>query len=254
MPERPRVAVVRVEDRADAVLEALRSAGGEPLLVPAMRIAPPSDDGALRAAVDHLSRYDAVVIGSVAAAEAVAARAAGAAYSGPVFCVGAQTRRRLDADPELRAVFSGPRVVPAQARAEGLEAALRMELSPLRGRRLLFPRAPEGRLHLVERLEASGAIVDAPMAYRIAAAEPLPEARRRELASVEAFLFFSGEAVRCFLEVAGPDAKELLEAAWVGLIGPAGAERARALGVRVDAFPEDPGAAALIDLWARARG
>lgn len=249
--ERPRVAVVRVADRADAVMADLRARGGDPVLVPALDVAPPEDDAELRACASRLASYDAVVLGSIAGAEALVARADPAApFEGPVFCVGAQTRRRLDADPRLARVLSGPRIVPADARAEGLEEAIRMNLSPLAGKRFLFPRPPEGRLLLVERLEASRAHVDAPDAYRIVAGEPLSPRLLADLEQVSAFLFFSGEAVRGFLEVAPEDwARRRLETAWVGIIGPAGAERARALGVRVDAVPASVSTRALVELW-----
>jgi len=245
---RLRVAVVRVADRAQPVLESLRELGADPVLVPALRIAPPDDDAYLSAAASELPGYDAVVLGSIAAAESLVARAS-APFEGLVFCVGAETRRRLDADPKLRRILAGPRVVPADARAEGLAEAIRLNLAPLTGRRILFPRAPEGRTQLVEHLEESGALVDAPDAYRIVAGPSLTEGERSRLEDVSAYLFFSGEAVRCFLEVATEAwARPALEAAWVGVIGPAGAERARALGVRVDGVPERPGTKALVQL------
>jgi len=252
----PRVAVVRVPGRADVALRMLREAGAEPILVPAMRIAPPEDPTALIQAASDLSRYDGVIFGSVAAAEALAGHlpeGAGSGFDGPVFCVGAETRRRIDGDPVLSRAFIGPRIVPARARAESLEEAVRATLSPLAGKRLLFPRPPEGRTVLIERLEASRAEVHAPDAYCVVAAEPLDDRIRADVDGAEAFLFFSGEAIRCFLEV-GPEpwARRRLDAAWVGVIGPAGAERARTLGVRVDAFPESPGLEALVAEWRRA--
>lgn len=249
---RPKVAIIRVAERADAVMEALRDRGAEPVLVTSMVIAGPEDERPLRAAASDLSRYDAIILGSIAGAEAVVERASAQVFEGLVFCVGAQTRRRLDADPKLSRVLAGPRVVPADARAEGLEEAVRMSLSPLAGKRFLFPRPPEGRLTLVERLRDSGATIDAPDAYRIAPGPPLDDDARRGLEGVSAFLFFSGEAVRCFLEtVPDPWGRRRLAESWVGVIGPAGADKARALGVRVDGVPESPGTEALLDLWTR---
>lgn len=234
-------------------MSALRRAGAEPVVVPAMEIAPPEDDAALVEAVRNLSSYDAVILGSVAAAQALARTSPDAPFDGPVFCVGAATRRRVDADPSLSSLLRGPRVVPADARAEGLEEAIRLNLSPLAGKRFLFPRPPEGRLHLVERLRASRATVDAPDAYRVIPGAPLDDEARASLREVTAYLFFSGEAVRCFLEVAGEAwAKAALAQAWVGVIGPAGAQRARELGVRVDGVPDSPGTDALLELWRHA--
>ena len=246
----PKIAIIRVADRADAVIEALRERGADPLLVPSMVVADPEDDGPLREAAADLSRYDAVILGSIAGAEALVARAGDQVFEGLVFCVGAQTRKRLDADPKLARILAGPRVVPADARAEGLEEAIRMNLSPLANKRFLFPRPPEGRLALVERLEGSRATVDAPDAYRIAAGPPLDASMRRALEEASAFLFFSGEAVRCFLETVPADwGRQRLTESWVGVIGSAGAEKARTLGVRVDGVPESPGTEALLDLW-----
>jgi len=253
VPEgRPTVAVVRIADRAEAVLARLRERGADPVLVPVMVIADPEDDEPLRSAARDLSRYDAVILGSISGARALVERAGEQVYEGPVFCVGAQTRKRLDDDPRLSRVLAGPRVVPADARAEGLEEAIRMNLSPLAGKRFLFPRPPEGRLTLVERLEGSRARVDAPDAYRIAPAPPLSADLRTAIERASAFLFFSGEAVHCFLETVPTDwGRQRLFESWVGVIGPAGAEKARALGVRVDGVPASPGSDALLDEWSR---
>ncbi len=249
---RPRVAVVRISGRAESVMAELTRRGADPLLVPALVIRPPSDPQPLREAVEDIDEYDGILLGSVASAQALVSHGL-ERYDGPVFCVGEATRQRVEDDPDLARALVGPKVEAKVARSEGLLDAVESYFPDgLSGRVFLFPHAEEGREYLQRALRERGARVHAPCAYRVAPAARLPEDVQRGLASVESFLFFSGEAVRAFLHCQPEDeARQALERGWVGVIGPAGAERAEALGVRVDAYPEEPGAEALIELWSQ---
>lgn len=159
----------------------------------------------------------------------------------PIFCVGEKTRAYV-ATRTTAPLFS-----PAEHRAEALveciEAAFGAELH---GKRFLFPRAPEGREVIAEALAERGAIVEAIAVYRIAAAPPPAEAERVRLDRADVFTFASGETLRAFLEqVAG--ARALLEQKQVAVIGPVAAEKARALGVRVDITPKTATLEALVE-------
>jgi hypothetical protein len=69
----------------------------------------------------------------------------------------------------VTALLRAPDLVPAEARGEALAAALAPHV---RGRRVLVPRAEEGRPELVDGLARAGADVVAPAAYRTVAAPP----------------------------------------------------------------------------------
>ena len=60
-----RIAVTRPQAQARALIEGLRELGAEPLSLPTIRIADPSDPGPLRQALDDLERYDWVAFTSV---------------------------------------------------------------------------------------------------------------------------------------------------------------------------------------------
>jgi uroporphyrinogen-III synthase len=139
--------------------------------MPVTRYAPPADPGALaRAAAD--GEHAAIVVASVRAADelvrAMAARsAAEGAGGGPpiaravaeVWAIGPATERALAA-AGIRAV------VPAGARdGAGLARAL-VAARELRGKRVLMPRAEDGRTEARDLLRAAGAEVVDVIAYR----------------------------------------------------------------------------------------
>jgi uroporphyrinogen-III synthase len=134
--------------------------------------------------------------------------------------------------------------VPEVATGAALAAALAREV---RGRRVLVPRAEEGRAELVDGLAAAGAEVIAPAAYRTVAADAASLAPLGELLDagrIDAVVFASPSAARSAVAALG--AARLARAA-VGAIGPTTAEEARALGLAVAIEPSSPGAAALVE-------
>ena len=125
---------------------------------------------ALRPLVDHIAAPCSAVLG----------------------CVGQKTADGIDAEPALRRLFVGPRVVPEVFRAEALADALLEHFNGLKGRRVFVPRASEGRPTLVERLQAAGAIVDEVITYRIRPAQAPDAATWAAAQTVDAALFLSG--------------------------------------------------------------
>lgn len=188
--------------------------------------------------------YDVVLLGSINAAERMAARARAldVTVDVPVTCVGEKTRRRLE-DSELATVFRGEQLIPEVYRAEAMVERVVERFGRagrLDGVRVLFPRAPEGREVSIERLRALGAKVDPVVAYRIQVAPPASEEARAEARRADVVTFLSGETMAAFLHVL-PEAegRQILERATVAVIGPVAAEKAEALGVRVDLVPPE---------------
>ena len=230
-----RVAVTRGKQGEDALADRLRALGAEVLEFPAIAVAPP--EAAAQAVVDAVLRrledFEWVVFASGNAVEQTLARLA-AVGLGPE----ALSRLRLAAvgratAEKLACAVRAPDVVPAEARG----AALAEALAPhVRGRRVLVPRAEEGRPELVDGLQASGAHVVAPVVYRTVPApaeslRPLGEAIER--GEVDAVAFLSPSAVKSVVAALGPRAS-LLGRTVVAVIGPTTAEAAAAAGVRVD--------------------
>jgi uroporphyrinogen-III synthase len=118
-------------------------------------------------------------------------------------------------------------------------------------KRVLFPRAAEGRETLIDLLTAAGVEVSSPIAYRIAAAAPASAEARAAIARADAITFLSGETLRCFLEVVPEEeGRRLLERAVVAVIGPVAESKARELGVRVDVVPKTATLEALVEALA----
>lgn len=249
-----RVVVTRAAGDAPALVDRLNALGAEVIALPTIEIEPIPAPDALDAALHAQARFAMLVLGSRHAIDAVAARAAalGLSLELPVACVGARTRAHALAVLPL----SGEVIAPAEARAEALFAAIEARFGgALTGQRFLFPRAPEGRETLIERLEAAGAEVDAIDVYRIVPAPPAAPDVLAALEGAHVFTFLSGETLRCFFEVV-PEARAraLLARAQVAVIGPVARARAEALGVRVDLVPETASIDALVDALVRGPG
>ncbi|HYQ82206.1 MAG TPA: uroporphyrinogen-III synthase, partial [Anaeromyxobacteraceae bacterium] len=203
-----RVAVTRGRQGEDALADRLRGLGAEVLDFPAIAVAPP--EAAAQVVVDAVLRrledFEWVVFASGNAVEQTLLRL-GALGIGPE----ALSRLRLAAvgpatAEKLARAVRAPDLVPAQSRGAALAAALAPQV---RGRRVLVPRAEEGRPELVDGLQAAGAHVVAPVVYRTVPAPPeslgpLGEALQR--GEVDAVAFMSPSAVRSVVAALGPRA------------------------------------------------
>jgi uroporphyrinogen III methyltransferase/synthase len=220
------VAVTRPDHQAGDLADALRAAGAEPVLAPAITIDGPADGGdALRAAVADLAagRYDWVVVTSANGARRLLAVLRDARGFGPtrVAAIGpgaAATLRTGNIEADL---------VPAEFVAESLLAAL--PDPPPEGGRVLLARAAVARDVLPDGLRARGWTVDVVEAYRTATAL-LDDGARAALADVDVVTFTSASTVTRHLEqVGGPGAVTGV----VACIGPITAGTAQEAGLDV---------------------
>ncbi|MEO0323533.1 MAG: uroporphyrinogen-III C-methyltransferase [Myxococcota bacterium] len=216
-----RVVVTRAERQAPALVAALREAGAEARVAPAIRLAAPRDVEAFAAAVATLGRYDWVLLTSANAVRAVFAelersgRDARAFGTARVAAIGTATQAALR-ERGLRADL-----VPDDARGEGLLAALddAVATPPGRPARLLLPRAERAREVLPEGLRARGHEVDVVPAYRtlgpnVGGAEALREAVR----DADAVTFTSPSTFRHTLKAVGHAALARLPLAAIGRV------------------------------------
>ncbi len=250
-----RVAVTRGKQGEDALADRLRALGAEVLDFPAIAVAPP--EAAAQAVVDAVLRrlddFEWAVFASGNAVDQTLARLASLGL-GPealarlrLAAVGPATAERL-----TRAVRA-PDLTPAEARGTALAEALAPQV---RGRRVLVPRAEEGRPELVDGLQAAGAQVVAPVVYRTVPAPPeslAPLGDALERGEVDAVVFMSPSAVKSVVAALGARASLLVRTA-VAVIGPTTAEAVAAAGLRVDVQPGAARAEALADAIAARLG
>jgi uroporphyrinogen III methyltransferase/synthase len=227
-----RIAVTRAPEQAGALAEALERLGAEVLSAPAIELVDPPDWTALDAALGRLGEYDWIIFTSANTLPRLVARmehlgldpADLAHIPGRLVAIGPATARGLEA--------LGLSVItaPGEFRAEGVVELLRD--APLEGRRVLIPRALEGRDVLARALAAEGAYVDVAPVYR---SRPSPEgvqpARAALLAGrLDAVTFTSGGVARAFVEAMG-DAWPRLAGVTLASIGPVTSDALKELGL-----------------------
>lgn len=245
--DRPlRVLITRPEDQADESAALVRAAGGEPLVSPCLRVAPPADDAPLRSALQALDRFDAVAVTSAHAAAAIAGALAERARRGAPLPLIAAVGPRTAAGLRSRGV---PVDVVGAGDGSELGAALIARLadrgpaSGQRGGRVLLPQAEEARDELRAALVRAGLATEVVVAYRMVPAAPaelgsLVQAVREGAADLAPFT--SPRSAQVALAALGPDAAVLLRRLRVGAIGETTAAALRAAQVRIDAVPPRP--------------
>lgn len=240
-----RIVVTRPRD--DGHLRRLLEAEGAVVLeCPTIQIAPPSDYGPLDGALRSLAAYGWIVFTSRNGVAAVIARLAALGMTPE-----ALGRARLavigpGTGEALRGHGLAAALAPEEFRAEALVEAFAGR--GVRGARVLLPRAAAARDVLPDGLRALGAEVDVVAAYRTEPGAPAPEVLEAvRTGAIDAVTFTSSSTVRYFLQLAGPDARRVLEPALVACIGPVTAETARDAGLRVGAVASTYTLAGLVD-------
>ena len=228
-----RVLVTRARHQARALCEALERYGAEPVLFPTIEFQPVEDLAPVDSAIAELGEFAWVVFTSANGVRFFLDRMTRLTATFPatlrIAAIGSVTERAL----RERGVTVD--AVPEEFRGERMPAVL----GELSGRRVLLPRAAIGREEIVEKLRASGAVVEDVAVYQTMPATPEPEALRSLRAGVDVVTFTSPSTLRNFLTLLGAEGGEVLASATVACIGPVTAEAARELGVRVDVQPAE---------------
>jgi len=238
-----RIAVTRTPEQASVLMESLEREGAVVMSFPLIRIEPVMDPAMLAAMLRQ--RWDWVVFTSANAVRLCAAAletadepASGTEYPAPA--LGQALGQALGA---TRIATVGPATASA-AQQNGLvpsamphtfigdEVVAAMEgVGPLRGQRVLWPRAEAARDVVTQALRSAGATFEAPIVYRsvpdVDGAQDL--ARRILQQSVDVVTFTSPSCVRSLAAVL-PE----LRGVKVAAIGPVTADAARAAGYPVD--------------------
>lgn len=224
-----RVLVTRALHQAGKLSDGLRALGAEAVEVPVLEIVAPESYAPLDDALQHLDRYEWLILTSSNTLHTVGVRAARFGVNAAnadglhVAAIGSATAEAARHDG-LRVD-----VVPESYVAESLVESLRGQVA---GKRVLLARAAVARDVIPDALRAVGAIVDAVDAYRNVLPEAAPEQLRRAVAEgLDAATFTSSSSATHLAEAA-----HKAEIAWpfAGLsavsIGPITSQTLRELG------------------------
>jgi uroporphyrinogen-III synthase len=238
------IVITRPREHAARLADAVRAAGGNPVLFPAIDIAPAQDRDALARVVAELDRFDLAIFISESAV-AKGCEAVQATRSWPkglrVAAVGRATAHALE-----RLGFAGVLAPHGQGDSEALAAL--PELRDLRGRSVVIFRGEGGREWLREALEIRGAAVDYAECYRRAppaAGSLRPLLARWQRGGIDAVSITSGEGLANLFGLLGPTGKNYLRATPVFVSHPRIAGLARELGI-AQVVPTGPGEEATV--------
>lgn len=197
-----RVVVTRALEQSQSLVEALREAGAEPVLLPLVAFAPADSPAELDACLRNGAQFDWVFFTSQNALRAVQQRCAGLDLTlGQVF-----------AGVEIAAV--GPATAEAVT-AAGLPVnfisrihngvALAEELaSEVKGKSVFLPRSDRANPELIVVLKRLGAQVTPVIAYKtVSQNSDSPEAHETLCDNADAILFFSPSAVHHLRDLLG---------------------------------------------------
>jgi uroporphyrinogen-III synthase len=248
-----RIVVTRPLPQAEALAQAIRAAGGEPLLLPAMEIHDVADARAVHAIAARLAEFDwAIFISPTAVSKGLARlREVRGATAWPervrVAAIGRGTQRALG-----DAGFAG--IVAPEGAADSEALLALAAFAHLAGARIVIFRGVGGREQLAEGLRSRGASVEYAECYVRAG----PDAESVSLGerSVDAFTVSSGEGLANLVQMLDAPGRQRLRAAPLFVPHRRVADQAKALGARsvIVAGPADAEMmAALVAYFGRTR-
>ena len=243
-----RVLVTRTRQQASDLSRLLAAQSAEPVELPALELVERVDERVLAAAIETLrtSGYGWTIFTSANAVDIFMARLHAASLDARAFArtrvaaVGSATAGAL-ARHGIR-----PDIVPERYVAEGLVEVLATR--PMRGTRVLLPRAEGARETLVDALTARGAVVDELILY-VAAIPNTPDAeglRRLRGGQIDIATFASSSAVRNLIAMLDGDVAPLASVR-IAAIGPITAQTLRDAGLEPHIMPDEYTIEALVD-------
>jgi len=231
-----RVLITRAADQAGEFADHLKRVGFEPLIFPVIEFAPPKDSIIWEMSFSQLSSYDWILLTSANAVryfiESLEERGINISdlKSIPLCVVGPKT---AEVAKKAGLVID---LMPVDFQAEGVLHAFKA--LGVQGKRILFPRAEEGRQVLPEGLKSLGARVRLVPVYRTVK----PEGKEEELKSllskgIDVISFTSGSTVRNFLDILGRENLDLLAGVKIACISEVTAGVAAENGMNSDIIP-----------------
>lgn len=241
-----RILLTRPVGQNEALADAIRAAGGEPLIFPTLEIRDLDDDAALAAATAVLHEYDlAVFVSPNAVARALPFILARRVWPAEL--------RAATVGPATAAALRAHGVMDVLAPAEQFDSEHLLALLPadLTGWRVAIFRGQQGRPFLADNLRSRGAQVDFVPCYR----RERPSTAQSLEGPIDACVLTSSEGVRNLWDMLDPAGRALLRRAVVFVPHARIAAGARAIGLTqvVQTEPGDAGLlAALRAYWADA--
>jgi uroporphyrinogen III methyltransferase/synthase len=235
--------------------ERLEELGAEIIDLPVIEIEPPKDYGELDRAIERIDSYNWIVFTSANGVRYFLKRFFALDrdirdLKGLRVCaIGSKT------EAEIRRYGIKVDLVPDEFRAEGLieafqrHAGLKDAPEPLKGLRILLPRAEVAREVFPERVRSLGGYIDTPVTYRAVRPDLHGKRLKRFLKEgrITIATFTSAATFNNFLEIMGEDALELLRGVRIAVIGPVTAEAIRKRRLRVDIMPQKATIEAMVE-------
>jgi len=200
-----RVVVTRAVEQSQSLVDALRAAGAEPVVLPVVAFAVPEDVAALDDCLKTTERFDWVFLTSQNAVWALEERCAKLGLRGADVFSAARVAAVGPATAEAaRAARFRVAYVPQVHNGIAMAEELAGEVS---GKRVLLPRSDRANPRLIKALEGFGAKVTAVIAYKTVASETASHELQASTfhGHTDAVLFYSPSAVRRFREIAGAE-------------------------------------------------
>jgi uroporphyrinogen-III synthase len=237
------VLVTRRREQSAELVDLLERSGATVIVVPVIEILPPESWTACDRALDGLRSYDAVLLTSSNAARFFLGRGVerGISFDGiNVVAIGEASRSA--------AAAQGVSSATEHAFSSARDLARHLLVTPVNGRRYLFPCGDLARGELPEALRQAGAHVDRVVVYRTVAPPPGAVEPARDLLTrgeADVVVFASPSAVRNLLDLMGDGLTVALRSAVVAVIGPTTETAARECGLDPRIVAAQPTASAL---------
>ena len=229
-----RIVVTRAREQASDLVQRLTEYGAECIQFPTIQVVPPPDWTGLDRAIETLDQYSWIVFTSVNGVDfffrrlfenGLDVRALGHIKTA---AIGPSTADRL------RTWGLKSDIIPESYRAESVVEAFADK--PVKGSRVLLPRAMEARSVLPEELARMGALVDEVTAYETRQTENRATdliARLTER-TIDMVTFTSSSTVKNFHRLLPPDQVDrLMDGVCIASIGPITSQTARDLGLSI---------------------
>jgi uroporphyrinogen-III synthase len=198
-----RVVVTRAVEQSQPLMEALRNAGAEPVLLPLLAFAPPDDPAQLDACLKNGAQFDWVFFTSQNALRVVQQRCAILELSLPTVFDGVKIAAVGSATAE--AVTDAGLPVSLISRIHNGVALAEELASEVQGKRIFLPRSDRANPELIAVLKHLGAQVTPVVAYKtVSPNSDSPDTQESLLRNnVDTILFFSPSAVHHLRELLG---------------------------------------------------
>lgn len=198
-----RVVVTRALEQSQPLVEALRDAGAEPVLLPLVAFAPPDDFAELDNSLRNAKQFDCVFFTSQNAVRALQERSAALGHSLPQLFSGVKIAAVGPATADSVRAVGLPVTYVSQVHTG---VALAGELaSQVAGKHIFLPRSDRANPDLLDAMRRLNAQVTPVVAYKTVAPEADLQRARKILIqdAMDAVLFFSPSAVHHLREILG---------------------------------------------------